>query len=192
MSPIPYHGEVPPKLYGHPFPPDPNEKLHTQIFWFTSIVLGICIGYFSFTNISFVSIAIFAIFLMFFIVMIFAIKDLKNIKTITPDMDGNQEQDDSDGPSLAEDYFSQLEWQRTHRRQHSVSLPEWRYQPVPRKYKRKDNIYLGCFIFIFASFLLAGFGAFLSSVFGVNSPIVVSIFIVLGIVGVFTWLAVKK
>jgi hypothetical protein len=192
---IPYRGEVRSKLHGHPSPSNPNEKVYTFFFWFILISIGLVIFYFAARMAAVtgntVGFLFFIIYLIFLVVIIFAIQDLKKVKMITSDIDDEDKEYDDEGNSLADDYFSQIEWVHIHHRgRHSSRWsrpePKWRYQRVQGANGQQGCLFiLGMYLSLFTLFFVF---VIIASIFKVNSPITIFIVIVAGVVGVVAYL----
>jgi len=177
----------------HPTPLNPNEKKVALILLLVFGVIGTYIGYLAFTSMTFLSISIFFIYLMTFVTVIVAVDDLKNIKKITPQPRDDQELDEREGPSLAEDYFAQIDWVQTHRKRHHPSRwdapePKWRYRRVAASNRRLANNCLSTFV-LYGAILLAIFVIMMIfKPLGTNAPVLASILISITVAGICIYL----
>jgi len=187
----PYRGQVRPKVYGQPAPPDPSHGAIEQIFWVVLAIAGVVTLYFAIklaANRDFGGVFVFVLYLIFLLIMIFAFREAKQFKTITPD-DDNDEQD-HDRHSLAEDYFKQIEWKHTHHKgrhpsRWSVPEPKWRYHAITAKSSTKS---FGLFVVLpVVAIILV-----LAYLYGANSIITVTVSIALGLIGFCVFLIVQN
>jgi cell division protein FtsW (lipid II flippase) len=179
---IPYRGEVRPKQRGHPSPPDPNQRLKTQTFWFLFAIAGIVIAFFAIKLVlkgDFGGFFAFVIYLIFLLIAFFAFRDAKQIETQTQDQD-----EENDDPTLLDDYLAQIEWRRTPHRSHR-SEPKWRYHPTLLRGSTKD---FGLFVVLPVTIPIFGLAYF----YGANSPITVTISIAIGLVGTCVFLMIQN
>jgi hypothetical protein len=180
-------------VYGQPSPPTPANSATDQILWVVFAIVGTVILYFAMkmaANRDFGGFFVFGIYLIFLLIAISAFRDANRVKTITLDEDNDEQDDDNDRPSLAEDYFKQIDWMHTHHKGRHASRwsapePKWRYHVISPRGAAKD---FGLFVVLPATIPIF----VLAYLYGANSAITVTVSVALGLVGTCIFLIVQN